>query len=202
MISIDPSSLSERDNYKFLIGSVIPRPIAWVTTQTESGIVNAAPFSYFNIVTANPPMLSISVQRKNGKKKDTARNAKRAGEFVVHIADEMNVEFMNQTAVSLGPEESEIDFSGLHLMPSEIVSIPAIAEARIRMECLLESSVTLGGTKEEPACDLLIGKVVRFHIEDELYSQGRIDAQKLQPVSRLAGMNYAKLGEIFSLERP
>ncbi|TJY42867.1 flavin reductase family protein [Cohnella pontilimi] len=202
MISIDPASLSERDNYKFMIGSIIPRPIAWVTTQTESGTVNAAPFSFFNIVTSNPPMLSVSVQRKNGAKKDTARNAELKGEFVVHIVDQANVAQMNQTAANLGPEESEIEFARLHITSSQVVKVPGIAEAKIRMECLLESSIPLGGTIGEPACDLLIGRIVMFHIDDELYSEGRIDARKLQPVSRLAGTNYGTLGEIFSLDRP
>ena len=83
MITLDPASISERDNYKLMIGSIIPRPIAWVTTLTGAGTVNAAPFSYFNIVTSNPPILSVSVQRKNGAMKDTARNAAGLGEFVV-----------------------------------------------------------------------------------------------------------------------
>lgn len=202
MLSIDPSGQSERDNYKLMIGSVIPRPIAWVTTVTPDGTVNAAPFSYFNIVTSNPPMISVSVQRKNGVRKDTARNAETAGEFVVHIPDEDTVFRMNRTAANLGPEESEIDFAGLTLAESEQVSVPGIAEARIRMECVLESALELGGNGETPACDLLIGRVVRFHVAEALYRDGRIDAGRLKPVSRLAGTDYAKLGETFSLDRP
>ncbi|WP_219838172.1 flavin reductase family protein [Paenibacillus sp. R14(2021)] len=203
MISIDPLTQQERDNYKFMIGSIIPRPIAWVTTQTASGIVNAAPFSYFNIVTSNPPMISVSVQRRNGAMKDTARNAEASGELVVHIPNEHNVRQMNQTAASLGPEASEVEYTGLTLVPSSKVGVPGLAEASIRMECVVEQILPLGGTGDGPGCDLIIGRVVQFHIADELYdAAGHVDAEKLRPVSRLAGTSYAKLGDIFALERP
>ena len=101
MISLDPADLSERDSYKLLIGSIIPRPIAFVTTLSKSGVLNAAPYSYFNIVTANPPMISISAQRRNGERKDTARNAIENGQFVVHISDESNIAKINETAASV-----------------------------------------------------------------------------------------------------
>src|SRR5690625_5069487 len=98
LLTFQPSDFTERENYKMLIGSIIPRPIAFVTSVSDSGIINAAPFSYFNIVTANPPMISISIQRKNGISKDSARNIKIKKEFVVHIVDNDNVEGINQTA--------------------------------------------------------------------------------------------------------
>ncbi|MDR9856066.1 flavin reductase family protein [Paenibacillus sp. VCA1] len=202
MKSIDPLNQSERDNYKLLTGSIIPRPVAWVTTLAENGKINAAPFSYFNIVTADPPMISVSVQRKQGSRKDTSRNAVREGEFVVHIGDELSVEKLNITAASLPPDESELEHAGLTPVPSDNVRVPGIAEAKIRMECVLEQAIPLGGTPDSPAADLLIGRVVRFHIDESLLDQGRILAEALKPVSRLAGSHYAKLGETFSLERP
>ncbi|MFC5470105.1 flavin reductase family protein [Cohnella suwonensis] len=203
MISIDPNGQGERDNYKLLTGSVIPRPIAFVTTLSPGGVLNAAPFSYFNIVTANPPMISVSVQRKNGGElKDTARNAIEGGAFVVHIADEDYVERLNVTAATLPPEESEVALAGLTPVASERIGVPGIAEAKFRMECMLEQAIPLGGTLEAPACDLLIGRVVRFHVEEKLYDDGRIDPQGLKPVARLAGNSYSKLGELFSVERP
>ncbi|WP_420798638.1 flavin reductase family protein [Paenibacillus beijingensis] len=185
-----------------MIGSIVPRPIALVTTLSGDGVVNAAPFSYFNIVTANPPMVSVSVQRKQGIRKDTARNALTAGSFVVHITDAANVEAVNRTAANLPAAESEIDFARLTTVPSEKITVPGIVEAKVRMECVLEQAYPLGGTADEPACDLLIGRVVCFHIADELLHNGRIDVDRLQPVSRLAGSNYGKIGEMFSLERP
>ncbi|MEC0239344.1 flavin reductase family protein [Paenibacillus dokdonensis] len=202
MIHIDPSRQSERDNYKLLTGSIIPRPVAWVTTLADNGKVNAAPFSYFNIVTADPPMVSVSVQRKQGGPKDTARNAVREGEFVVHIGDETSIQKLNQTAASLPPDQSEVEFAGLTTVSSDAVRVPGIAEAKIRMECVLERSIPLGGTEASPSTDLLIGRVVRFHVDDTLLDHGRILADVLQPVSRLAGNSYAKLGETFSLDRP
>ncbi|MGE8205592.1 flavin reductase family protein [Heyndrickxia sp. NPDC080065] len=200
MKSINPESLSERENYKLLIGSIIPRPIAFVTTLSEKGVLNGAPFSYFNIVTANPPMISVSVQRKNGKQKDTAINAIQKKEFVVHIADESYIKALNETAASFPPEQSEVEAAGLTPVKSDRIDVPGIQEAKIRMECLLEKVIPLGG--DEPSCDLLIGRVVYFHIAEELYENGRINASQLQPVSRLAGSSYSKLGEQFSLERP
>ncbi|MGM0885053.1 MAG: flavin reductase family protein [Bacillota bacterium] len=202
MISIDPTSQSVQDNYKLLIGSIVPRPIAFVSTLSSEGVLNAAPFSFFNIVTANPPMVAISVQRKQGDQKDTARNAVAAGEFVVHIADEDYIEAINMTAANLPPDESEVALAGLTAIPSERVSVPGIAEAKIRMECVLEQALPLGGTEESPGCDLLIGRVVRFHVAESLYRNGRINAEALRPVSRLAGSDYAKLGEQFSIDRP
>ncbi|MDQ0061794.1 flavin reductase family protein [Paenibacillus harenae] len=202
MKSLDAEQLSERDSYKLLIGSILPRPIALVTTITANGTVNAGPFSYFNIVTANPPLISVSVQRKQGEMKDTARNAVESGEFVVHISDETYVDQMNRTAANLGPEESEIELAGLTAVASSRVAVPGIAEARIRMECVLEQTIPLGEKEGAPACDLLIGRVVYFHVDEELYDNGRIKVEALKPVSRLAGSDYAKLGETFSLERP
>jgi len=202
MITIDPADQTERDNYKLMIGSIVPRPIALMTTLSEDGVVNAAPFSYFNIVTANPPMISVSVQRKGGQQKDSARNAVATGSFVVHITDEDNVEAANRAAVNLPPDESELGFAGFTAVPSSAVPVPGLAEAKIRMECVLEHAYPLGGTADAPACDLLIGRVVRFHVADELLSAGRIDARLLAPVSRLAGNTYGKLGEMFSLDRP
>ncbi|KOF09997.1 hypothetical protein AC739_12090 [Planococcus glaciei] len=196
MLSIDPTQQTERENYKLLVGTVIPRPIAFVTSMSADGLVNAAPFSYFNIVSSDPPLLSVSVQSRAGVLKDTARNAIEAGEFVIHVVDESNVAEVNKTAASLPPEESEIDLTGLTLIPSEVVKVPSVEQAKVRFECQLEQAVELGGTR------LLIGKVVRFHIDESIYENGRISPETLKPVSRLAGTNYAKLGEIFSMKRP
>jgi flavin reductase (DIM6/NTAB) family NADH-FMN oxidoreductase RutF len=202
MIVIDPTTQEEQDNYKLLIGSIIPRPIAFVTTLSEEGVLNAAPFSYFNIVTANPPMVSISVQRNGGKQKDTARNAIGRGAFVVHIADEDYIEQINKTAANLPSNESEVEFAGLTSVLSDSIDVPGVAEAKIRMECIVERVIPLGGTEVSPGCDLLIGRVVRFHIDEALYENGRIDPDVLKPVSRLAGISYSKLGSMFSIERP
>lgn len=200
MISIDPKQNSERDNYKLLIGSIIPRPIAFVTTRSENGVVNGAPFSYFNIVSSNPPMVSLAIQRPSERLKDTARNIYNNREFVVHIVDDENVVKFNETAASLPSNESEIELANLTLLQSEIILVPGIREAKVRMECKLVQAIPLGGGG--PGSDLFIGEVVRFHMDQAIYEDGRIDPKELNAVSRLAGANYAKIGEIFSIERP
>ncbi|MBV7508754.1 flavin reductase family protein [Bacillus sp. sid0103] len=201
MLSIDPSSMSERENYKFLIGSIIPRPIAFVTTLSKDGVINGAPFSYFNIVSSNPPMISLSIQRSAGRQKDTARNIIESKEFVVHIVDDQNVDKINKSAANLPPDQSEIKLANLTPVESVKISVPGVKEAKIRMECSLECSIELGGL-DTPGCDFIIGKVVQFHIENDIYENGRIDPMGLAAVSRLAGNSYAKIGEIFEIERP
>jgi len=201
LLSIDPKNNSERENYKFLIGSIIPRPIAFVTTSSKEGVLNGAPFSYFNIVSSNPPMISLSIQRSEEKQKDTARNIIKSKEFVVHIVDEDNVEKVNETAATLPSNQSEVMVAKLTPVESVKVSVPGVKESKIRMECVLEHSLELGGVNT-PGCDFIIGKVVQFHIEEGIYEKGKIDPKALGAVSRLAGVNYAKIGEIFSIERP
>lgn len=203
MLSIDPAGNTERENYKLLIGTIIPRPVAFVTTLSKDDVWNGAPFSYFNIVSSNPPMVSISIQRREGAMKDTARNIQDTKEFVIHIVDEENVGQINQTAASLPQDESEPELAGLTPVESEAISVPGIKEAKVRLECELERSIPLGGSGADAiGCDLVIGRVVRFHIDPHIYEEGRIDPRGLAAVSRLAGANYAKIGEIFSIERP
>lgn len=146
-------------------------------------------------------MISLAIQRSAGRQKDTARNIIGLKEFVVHVVDEDNVEEINKTAASLPPNESEIELANLTLVESVKISVPSVKEAKIRMECILEQSLELGG-QDSSGVDLIIGKVIQFHIEEEIYEKGRIDPIGLGAVSRLAGTNYAKIGEIFSIERP
>lgn len=197
MLSIDPSANTERENYKLLTGSIIPRPIAFVTSLSSQGILNGAPFSYFNIVSANPPMVSLSIQRNGASLKDTARNILDTKEFVVHIVDEQNVEKVNETAASLPPNQSEIELANLSPVSSTKVSVPGVKEAKIRIECTLEHSIELGGST-----DFIIGRIVQYHIEEAIYEQGKINPDGLAAVSRLAGNDYAKIGDIFTIKRP
>ncbi|MDQ0856662.1 flavin reductase family protein [Bacillus sp. V2I10] len=201
MLSIDPAVNTERENYKLLTGSIIPRPIAFVTSLAEDGTLNGAPFSYFNIVSANPPMISVSVQRSGGNQKDTARNISSLKEFVVHIVDHDNVEKINITAANLQPDQSEIELAQLTPIKSSRIAVPGIMEAKVRMECVLERVIELGGN-DSPGCDLIIGKIVQFHVEESIYEKGRINPDGLGAVSRLAGNDYARVGELFSIERP
>ncbi|PTI66138.1 flavin reductase family protein [Staphylococcus succinus] len=195
------NQLSDVQNYKLLSGSIIPRPIAFVTSQNNNGVLNAAPFSFFNIVNNAPPMISISAQRAGGKRKDTALNIEEVGEFVVHITDENNVENVNITAAQLKPEENELDHTKFTLVDSENITVPGIKEAKIRLECKLERIVEIGS--KDDGADLIIGEVVKYHIDEHIYfGDSKIDALKLEPVARLAGNDYAKLGDTFTIERP
>ncbi|MCA0982288.1 flavin reductase family protein [Exiguobacterium aestuarii] len=200
MLSIEPSALTERDTYKFLIGSIVPRPIAFVTTR-NGDVINAAPFSYFNVVASNPPLVSVSIQRKNGVMKDTARNAITTKELVIHVVDETNVHAVNETAANLDADESELSRTTFTIQPSEVITTPGIKEAKIRFECVLHQHVLIEHEGQTTA-DLLIARVVRFHIDRGLYEHGRIDARQLAPVSRMAGNSYATLGELFDVKRP
>ena len=201
MLSFEPHEQTERENYRLLTGSIIPRPIAFVTSMASDGTVNGAPFSYFNIVSSNPPMVSISIQRKDGVRKDTARNIAEKGTFVVHIVDEENVKQINETAASLPADESEINIADLTLEESDLIKVPGIKEAKVRFECRIEQIIELPG-EQTIGSDLIIGKIINFHIANEVYEDGRINQEKLAAVSRLAGANYAKVGETFSIERP
>lgn len=201
-MQIDPTKQTKLENYKLLIGSVLPRPIAFVSSMGKEGVVNAAPFSFFTVVSTEPPMISVTAMRKPGNiQKDTARYIGETGEFVVHVVDTDNVAQVNETATDFPPHVSEVDTVGLTLHPSVRVKVPRIAESKIQMECRLHQMLPLGGTSEAPNADLIIGEVVMFHVQDELLSEGRIITETLNPVGRLAGTTYGKLGEMFSMPR-
>ncbi|CDR23716.1 nitrilotriacetate monooxygenase component B [Staphylococcus argenteus] len=201
MRTFDAQSLSAKENYKLLIGSIIPRPIAFVTTLNQDISVNAAPFSFFNIVNNHPPMIAIAVQRAGGKRKDTALNIERTGDFVVHITDEDNVQDINETAAPLVYGDSELSRTELSLVTSTTIKTPGIQEAKMRFECKLSQIILLGD--ELDGADLIIGEIVTYHIDDSIYEGDfKINPHGLQAVSRLAGNDYAKLGGIFTINRP
>lgn len=194
-------TLSKKQNYKLLSGSIIPRPIAFVTSQDNSGHLNAAPFSFFNIVNSAPPMIMISTVRSEGKRKNTSVNIEETEEFVVHITDETIVEEVNKTAAPIERTSNELERTNLTCIDSELVSVPGIQQAKIRMECKLNRIIPLGDSQE--GSDLIIGEVVMFHIDDDVYFEdSKIDAQALAAVSRLAGNDYASLGGTFTIMRP
>ncbi|MDK9865997.1 MULTISPECIES: flavin reductase family protein [Staphylococcus] len=194
-------TLSKKQNYKLLSGSIIPRPIAFVTSQDKSGHLNAAPFSFFNIVNSAPPMIMISTVRSEGERKDTSVNIEETEEFVVHITDETIVEEVNKTAAPIERKRNELERTNLTCIDSKLVSVPGIQQAKVRMECKLNRIIPLGDPQE--GSDLIIGEVVMFHIDDDVYFEdSKIDAQALATVSRLAGNDYASLGETFTIVRP
>jgi flavin reductase (DIM6/NTAB) family NADH-FMN oxidoreductase RutF len=201
-MKIDPKQQTKQENYKLLIGSVLPRPIAFVTSLAPDGTVNAAPFSFFNVLASEPPLIGFSCLRKpGGKRKDTAHNIAIQKEFVVHVVDEENVALVNETAVEFPTEMSEVEMVGFHMAPSHRVRVPRLVESKIQMECRLSQILELGGNDGVPNADLIIGEVVQFHIDDVLYYSGKIDTGRLKPVGRMAGTTYCKIGETFSMPR-
>lgn len=189
-MQIDPQSLSEMAIYKLLVGIVVPRPIAWISTVDSRGIVNLAPFSAFTFVSNKPPLLQIGIWRENGRRKDTARNIFEQRCFVINVVSETLLATAHATSAPYPPEDSEAERLGVELLPGELISAPRIADSPVQMECVFHSSIEYGSDGAEA----IVGEVVRFHVDDELIEDGKIDQQRLAPVARLGGPTYATLG--------
>ncbi|MBK1783635.1 flavin reductase family protein [Prauserella cavernicola] len=195
MTTVLPASLTPEQTYRLLTGVVVPRPIAWVSTLSDEGVLNLAPFSCFTFVSNSPPMLGINVGRKAGRRKDTGRNIHDRGEYVVHIPDESMVEAVHLSAVEHPPATSEVELLGLETVESDLVSVPRLASAAIALECRLHSATEYGRTGAE----FLVGEVVAFHVRDGLLENGKIDTAALAPIARLGGPNYAGLGAVTTM---
>ena len=198
-LSLDPATMAPRDRYKVLISLVIPRPIALVTTLGPTGIVNAAPFSFFNMFSEQPPLAVLGIQsRPDGEMKDTAAHIRDRGSFVINLVDEALGERMNICAVDFPPDISEIDASGLTTVPSVTTPVPRIAEAPAALEC--RHYTTLEVSRERR---LVIGEVVHIHVRPGIIDPERlrVDMKEYRPLARLYGNFYASLGEPFTHER-
>ena len=195
-MQIDPKANSVQDNYKLITNLVVPRPIAWVTSRSETNIVNLAPFSFFNAIGSDPLYLIISVgNQSNGVKKDTGRNIEFAREFVVNLVTEGLVDAMNVSAADFPAEESELTAAGLHAAPGVHVSVPRIAESQVSLECKLHSAQVLG------ANTIYIGQVVMFHIADALVGP-RMHINNFAPIGRLGSPSmYCRTTDRFDLPR-
>ena len=192
---IDPDSLDPQSRYKLLIGSVVPRPIAWTSTMNRKGVHNLAPFSFFTVASRNPPMLCISVGPRTDQPpdtKDTLSNIEEMKEFVINIVSLPLWNAMYESSRTHPPEADEFEKAGLTAAGCEVVRAPRVEEAAVSMECVLERVLELGTDH------LVIGRMVRFHVREELYENGRINVAKLQPLGRLTG-NYTKIETIFEL---
>lgn len=201
MKEIRPEVLSQKENYKLLIGSIIPRPIALVTTESDDNVLNIAPFSFFNVVSSDPPILSIAVQRVNGEMKDTARNIIQNKEAVVHIVDTDNVRDANQTAALLSHEESELERTNFETVDSVEVSVKGVKQSKVRFEAVLYDDIVIE-KDGQPISDLLLLEVKYYHFDERIYNDGYINKEELNAVSRLAGNDYAEIGHTFTIERP
>lgn len=198
---LETAGRGRTDLYKILIGSVVPRPIAWVSTVDAQGRTNLAPFSFFQAVCSDPPTVIVSVGRRaNGERKDTALNAEATGEFVVNIVNLDLAEAMNETSGDFPYGMDEFEMAGLATAPSHLVRPPRVAEAPIALECTLAQALPIGRGPDDYL--LLFGEVVAMYVRDDLHDNGRIDQSRLRPLGRLAGNQYSRPGEIFEMLRP
>ena len=195
-MQIDPALHSNADNYKLLTNLVVPRPIAWVTSQSQSGVINLAPFSFFNAVGTNPLYLIISIGLNDaGEPKDTAKNIQASGEFVVNLVTEDLFDAMNISAADFPSEQSELAAAHLHAAPSMRIKVPRVAEAQASLECKLFSAQPLG------ANTLFIGEVVMFHVADHLMGP-RLHINNFAPIGRLGSPSvYCRTTDRFDVTR-
>lgn len=201
---LDPSKMRPRDGYQLLISTVVPRPIAWVSSIAADGSYNLAPYSFFMGVIGTPPTIAIGVNnraRSQYTKKDTLSNLEHLGEFVLNLVPEELAEQMNLSSTEFGPEVDEFAHSGLTPVPSQLVKPPRVAESPVHMECIVDKIIPVGEPGSEGA--LVLGIVKLWHVRDDLLTpEGTIDPYKLHAIGRMGGSYYTKTHEIFAMPRP
>jgi len=199
-MQLDPAVMPQQFVYKLLIGCVVPRPIAWVSTVSADGVPNLAPFSFFMGVCNESHTIAFSSSRREGNKKDTVANAEHTGDFVVNVVDDPLAERMNLTSGEYPPEVDEFALTGLTAAPGVKVRAPRLAEAPISLECRVDRIIPVGRGPNS----LVLGEIVCFHVRDGLYdpATGRIDMHELRPVGRLAGNLYSHIHDSFEMKRP
>jgi flavin reductase (DIM6/NTAB) family NADH-FMN oxidoreductase RutF len=198
-MEVNPADIGEKEVYKLLSGSVVPRPIAWVSTISESGILNLAPYSFFTVASRNPPMLCISVGpgvgEREGTEKDTLVNIRSQKEFVINVVSAELGNSMQKSSENVHSDVNEFEAAGLTPVDSVAVAPKRVKEAPIQMECKLESIIPLGSDH------LIIGRMIHYHIQDEYYlGNYKVNLEKLDPLGRLAG-SYSEMKGLFTLPR-
>ena len=195
---IDPKTFEGFN--RVLTGVIVPRPIAFVSSVSTEGIVNLAPFSFFNAMAYDPATIVLGISRSAGwKEKDTLANIEATGEFVVNVVVDDIAKAMNSTAAEFPADVDEFEVGGLTAAPSELVRAPRVAESPVNMECRLNQVVAVGdGTKHA----IVIGEIVLMHIRDDIINGHRINHQRLKPVGRLAGNMYCNTHDVYEMVRP
>jgi flavin reductase (DIM6/NTAB) family NADH-FMN oxidoreductase RutF len=194
---LDPAERSAGAVYRFLIGVVVPRPIAFVATRGAGGRANLAPFSYFNAISSRPPLLGVSLNLRAGEPKDTLRNVRATGEFTINVVDESMLERMVQTSGDWPADVNEFELAGFHEAPSQLVGAPRVLESPVNLECRLEREVAFGDTV------LVVGEMLRAHVAERVLDEhGHVDPVKLRPVGRLGGDGYTIVREVVHFARP
>jgi flavin reductase (DIM6/NTAB) family NADH-FMN oxidoreductase RutF len=201
-MEITPTSLPWKSVYKILLGSVLPRPIGWISSINIEGQVNLAPFSFFNVVCPNPPTVLFcpNIRSTDKEQKDTVNNVRATGEFVVNIVTEDLAEAMNITSTEFPAEVNEFESAGLTAAPSLVIRPPRVAESPIHFECRLMKIIDIGS--EPGGGSIVIGEIVQIHVDESvLLGIDKVDVLKLKPIGRLAGNDYCRVTDIFQMTR-
>jgi len=200
-VIIEPDSVGFPNVYKVMVGSIVPRPIAFVSTVSPAGIYNLAPFSFFTGASVNPPVVCFCPLRKaDGRPKDTLNNIEQNGDFVVNIVSEEFIEQMNTTSAEFPPDVDEFRVSGLTPVPSDLVKAPRVKESHVSMECRLFRIFQI--SDRPSGGSIVTGEIVRLHVDDACIDNFRIDPDKLRAVGRMAGITYVRTADRFDLARP
>jgi flavin reductase (DIM6/NTAB) family NADH-FMN oxidoreductase RutF len=202
MRALDPAGIAANDIYKLMIGMIVPRPIAFVSTVDAAGVRNLAPFSYFTACGSNPPVVCFSTSVRSGPRpyKDTLENVEATAEFVVNIVSEEFAAQMNLCSAEVAPEVDEFELSGLTPIASDLVKPPRVAESKAQMECRLHQIVPVS---DRPGGGILVlGEVLRFHVLESLLDGYKIDPDKLNAIGRMGGPTYVRTHDRFDIQRP
>jgi flavin reductase (DIM6/NTAB) family NADH-FMN oxidoreductase RutF len=197
-MDLDPKHHTPDEVYKLITGMIVPRPVAWITSLSSNGAVNLAPFSAYGLVTHKPPMLMVTIGKRENERKDTGKNIVARREFVVNVARFEDAAALHESSADFTYGESEIEHLGLQTVPSTVVGVPRLAKAAAAMECRLREKIEY----PDVDCIILLSEVVSFHVRDDLVRAGKINTQELDPLARIGGPNYAGLCRFISMAPP
>jgi len=201
-LQLDPQELSVRELYGWMVQLITPRPIAWVSTHSKEGVSNLAPYSFFNGVGANPPLVMFCPSNNRlGEAKDTLRNVKKNGEFVVNMVTEAMAEQMNHTAAEYGPDTDEFIAAGVSKAASAKVQVPRVENCKAAMECRVHQILELG--QGPGGANLVIGRIVWLHVAADLFNEkDQFLSAEFDTIGRMGGNSYSRTCDRFALERP
>lgn len=202
-MEIDPTTISYKSVYKIMTGSILPRPIGWISSIDSSGRPNLAPFSFFNAVCSNPPtvLFCSSIRGSDGKTKDTLNNVRATNEFVVNIVTEELLQAMNASSIEAPPDFDEFNYAGLTLAPSVMIKPPRVKESPIHYECRVKQIIDI--SDQPGGASIVIGSILHIHVDDGvMFGEDKIDLAALKPIGRLMGSGYCRVTDIIEIERP
>jgi flavin reductase (DIM6/NTAB) family NADH-FMN oxidoreductase RutF len=202
-MEIDPTTISYKSVYKIMTGSILPRPIGWISSIDSSGRPNLAPFSFFNAVCSNPPtvLFCSSIRGSDGKTKDTLNNVRATNEFVVNIVTEELLQAMNASSIEAPPDFDEFNYAGLTLAPSVMIKPPRVKESPIHYECRVKQIIDI--SDQPGGASIVIGSIIHIHVDDGvMFGENKIDLTALKPIGRLMGSGYCRVTDIIEIERP